>query len=85
MVVAGGVLVLFRVTLHTSGSFWGQNQLISSSGIKFTTLWLWLVGGRVAVAAAIFGVEADIETVDSTLNLDEELILSRAARTSFFI
>ena len=42
-------------------------------------------GGRVAVAAAIFGVEADIETVDSALNLDEELILSRAARTSFFI
>ena len=42
-------------------------------------------GGRVALAAAIFGVEADIETVDSALNLDEELILSRAARTSFFI
>ena len=38
-----------------------------------------------ALAAAIFGVEADIETVDSALNLDEELILSRAARTSFFI
>ena len=38
-----------------------------------------------ALAAAIFGVEADMETVDSALNLDEELILSRAARTSFFI
>ena len=42
-------------------------------------------GGRVAIAAAIFGVEVDIETVDSALNLDEELILSRAARTSSFI
>ena len=38
-----------------------------------------------ADAAAILGVEADIETVDSALNLDEELILSRAAKTSFFI
>ena len=41
--------------------------------------------GRGAVAATIFKVEADIETVDSALNLDEELILSRAARTSSFI
>ena len=40
-------------------------------------------GGR--VAAAIFGVEADIETVASALNLEDELILSRAASTSFFI
>jgi len=65
--VAGGVLVLFRVTLHTSGSFRGQNQLISSSGIKFTTPWSWLVG----VGFAIFGLEADIEMLDSALNLDE--------------
>ena len=44
-----------------------------------------VAGGGRALTAAIFGVEADIETVDSALNLDEELILSRAARTSFFI
>ena len=44
-----------------------------------------VAGGGRALAAAIFGVEADMETVDSALNLDEELILSRAARTSSFI
>jgi len=37
------------------------------------------------VVAAIFGVEADRETVDSALNLDEELILSKADGPSFFI
>jgi len=42
-------------------------------------------GGDRALAAAIFGVEADIEMVDSTLNLDEELILSRSVKTSSFI
>ena len=40
-----------------------------------------MAGGGRALAAAIFGVE----TVGSDLNLDEELILSRAARTLFFI
>ena len=64
MVVAGGVLVLFRVTLHTSGSFGGQNQLLSSSGIKIPNTVVVACGGRVAVSAAIVGVEADIETVD---------------------
>ena len=34
---------------------------------------------------AILGVEADILTVDSALNLEDELILSKAARTSCFI
>ena len=43
-----------------------------------------VAGGGRALAAAIFGVEADIETVDSALNLDEELILSRAVSASFF-
>merc|ERR1719369_762197 len=43
-----------------------------------------VAGGGLAVAA-IFGVEADMDTVDSALNLDEELIRSNAAKTSFFI
>ena len=41
--------------------------------------------GLVAIAVAIFGVEVDMGTMDYALNLEEELILSRAARTSFFI
>jgi len=36
-------------------------------------------GGLVAIAAAIFGEEIDMGTVDYALNLEEELIISRAA------